>query len=105
VRGGGEGVAELGQTFSGSHCAVPVGNWALSFLHTVHFARHHPCLLPLLSCSDFALAGIFVFVARFATGSCKKKNISLIYDRRRIKRRGSGVLERGVKARMGQWAD
>jgi hypothetical protein len=25
----------MGKPFSGSHCPVPVGNWALSFLHTV----------------------------------------------------------------------
>lgn len=50
MRGGEEGVAELGQTFSGSHCAVPVGNWALSFLHTVHFSRHYHSFIatPLL---------------------------------------------------------
>lgn len=24
----------MGKPFSGSHCPVPVGNWALSFLHT-----------------------------------------------------------------------
>ena len=78
------GVAELGQTFSGSHCAVPVGNWALSFLHTVHFSRHHhraACLLWVSIYLSYCFALVYLLcVARFvATGSTSPNLRSTAY--------------------------